>query len=76
MFKYDDSRIPNLKRLVLMIGKQSSPIHVDTNPIQILTSQILWAWDTSGECMISELKGTSSRFTDYKTCEHLLFPRK
>ncbi len=33
----------------------------------------LWAWDTSGERMISELKGNFVvRFTDYKTCEHLL----
>lgn len=30
----------------------------------------LWAWDTRGERMISELKGNLVvRFTDYKTCE-------
>ena len=64
---------PNFKKLELTDKEEVEKFTSKFPPYSDFNFTSLWAWDTDGERMISELNGNLVvRFTDYETCEPFL----
>jgi len=64
---------PNFKKLELTDKEEVEKFTSKFSPYSDFNFTSLWAWDTDGERMISELNGNLVvRFTDYETCEPFL----